>query len=99
MKYNQAIPPFCKKLFYNWLKQQNLLSNYLTNMKICGVTVRSGKKPYFYQYINESFCWAKTNEGYEFWLHKQTEWYCYARRYLKTHSNFRRKFKQTQMIV
>lgn len=97
MKYNQIIPPLGKKLFYNWLKQQNLLSNYLANIKRCGSRARLETKPCFYQYINESFCWAKTNEGHGFWSRIQTEWLRYSMWYIRTHSHFRQKFRENRL--
>lgn len=98
MKYNQVIPPLGKKLFYDWLKQQNLLSSYLANIKRCGIKWHLETKPCFYQYINESFCWAKTNEGHDFWSRKQTEWLSYAMWYLRTHSRFKRKCIENRIL-
>ena len=98
MKYNQVIPPLGKKLFYNWLKQQNLLSNYLANIKRCGVRVYLETKPRFYQYIDGSFYWTKTNEGPEFWFRIHTEWRRYSKWYLRTHSHFRQKFQENQVL-
>ena len=97
MKYNQVIPPLGKKLFYNWLKQQNLLYKYLTNIEMDGTEVCLDTKTHFFHYINERFCWAKTNEGHDFWSRKHTEWFYYARQYVKTHSHFRNKLKENRL--
>ena len=98
MKYNQVIPPLGKKLFYNWLKQQNLLHDYLINIEMCGTKVHLDTKAHFYHYINESFCWAKTSEGHDFWSRKHSEWYHYAIRYVRTHSHFKNKLKENRII-
>lgn len=84
-KYNEIIPPHYKKLFYNWLKKQNILHSYLYTMQTIGRKVSEDRLVYIDELINHSFYWADSQQGRKFWAQFNVAWRKYLKRYLKTH--------------